>query len=112
MPPARVPPTFGGFILYWACSRPLTTQPSPLNLAHSASRADAVSVPGAVRAPPIDQASHTSRTTSRTPIRRAQKRRRLGRDALCLGGGRCPLGPSTLMSASAVRSASLIFQQL
>src|SRR5450631_3046056 len=110
MPPARVPPILGGFNLYWACSRPLTTQPSPLNRAHSARRADVLSVPGAVRAPPMDHVSHNSKTTIRTPRRRTQKRRRPGREALCLGGGRCLSGPSTLRSASAVKTAFLLFQ--
>src|SRR5664279_2791191 len=87
MPPAKAPPTLGGFIWYWACSRPLTTQPSPLDRAHSASRAEVVSVPGAVRAPPIDQVSHSAKTTVSTPTRRIQKRRRLGRAGRRYFGG-------------------------
>src|SRR5450759_4193020 len=108
MPPARAPPTFGGFIWYWACSRSLTTQPSPWNRAHSASRAEVVSVPGAVRAPPIDQVSHSSKTTISTPTRRTQKRRRLGRDTLCFGDRRRLSGSSILRSVLAVNYAFLL----
>jgi len=89
IPPARLPPTLGGLSWYWICSSSLTTQPIPLNRAHSASRAAVVSVPGAVKAPPIDQPSHRSGTSITTPARRNQIRRRLGRDTPGRGGWRC-----------------------
>src|SRR5665811_491344 len=47
-------------------------QLSPLDRVHSASRADVLSVPGAVRAPPIDQGGHSSRATISTPTRRIE----------------------------------------
>ena len=77
-------------------------QLSPLDRVHSASRAEVLSVPGAVRAPPTDQGGHSSRTTISTPTRRIQKRRRLGRDVLCFGGRRRFCGSSILRSAFAV----------
>ena len=86
MPPTRLPPTLGGASWYWTCSRSLTTQPSSWCRAHSATRAAVLSVPGAIRAPPIDQASHTRKTTVTAPARRTQDGRRFGRDAPCRGG--------------------------
>jgi hypothetical protein len=83
-------------------------QLSPLDRVHSASRADVLSVPGAVRAPPIDQGGHSSRTTISTPTRRIQKRRRLGRDVLCFGGRRRFCGSSILRSAFAVKYPFLL----
>src|SRR5665647_2503255 len=83
-------------------------QLSPLDRVHSASRADVLSVPGAVRAPPIDQGGHSSRTTISTPTRRIQKRRRLGRDVLCFGGRRRFCGSSILRSAFAVKYPLLL----
>src|SRR5674476_923996 len=77
----------------------------------AASRADVLSVPGAVRAPPIDQAGHSSRTTISTPTRRIQKRRRLGRDVLCFGGRRRFCGSSILRSALAVKYPFLLLQR-
>jgi len=89
IPPARLPPTFGGLSWYWICSSSLTTQPNPLNRAHSANRAAVVSVPGAARALPIDQPSHSSGTRITTPARRNQIRRRPGRDTPGRIGWRC-----------------------
>jgi len=86
-------------------------QLSPLDRVHSASRADVLSVPGAVRAPPIDQGGHSSRTTISTPTRRIQKRRRLGRDVLCFGGRRRFCGSSILRSALAVKYPFLLLQR-
>src|ERR1035437_6454994 len=50
--PAGLAATLAGPDLYWVS---LTTQPSPWNRPHLVRRAAAVPVPGAVRAPPIDQ---------------------------------------------------------
>src|SRR5450631_3913060 len=108
MPPTRLPPILGGFILYWACSRALTAQPRPWNRAHSASRAALVSVPGAVRAPPIDQVSHSRKTTISTPARRTQYRRRLGRDPRGGRGRRRFLGVLTCLSLRVASSTFLL----
>jgi len=51
-----------------------------------------VSVPGARRAPPIDQVSHNRKTTTITATRRIQKRRRVGRLAWGRRVGGCSGG--------------------
>src|ERR1019366_8235314 len=109
MPPARVPPTLGGLSWYWSVSSSSTAHPSPWNRPHSASRAEVVSVPGAVRTPPIDQVSHSRKTTITTPTRRTQYRRRLGRYPRGGRGRRRFLGVLTCLSLRVASSTFLLY---
>src|SRR5450631_3407645 len=67
---ARRPWALEGLALEWVSP---TAQPSPWNLAQSASRVAELSVPPVVSAPPTDHASQETSTTRRTPTLRSQR---------------------------------------
>src|SRR5664279_4221446 len=86
-----VPPTLGG--RYVRRSSQVTAPPRRWSRAHSDSRAETLSVPGALNTRPIDTAGNSSRTTA-TPAAtvRARRARRLLRTAGAGGTSRRPGG--------------------